>query len=135
MNGITFNIIYFFNNQNQEITTGNLAEVNKIVLDLETQFMSSIDESIFNKEIIKDECILYRNELGIQVKGEVKNYKITNELLEFIFKEGYLRKDSKEMLQPFYYKKICVKRYFLDDITFYLKVGFKIEDSKIDNDV
>jgi hypothetical protein len=135
MNGITFQIIYFMNNKNNEILTSNINELNKIILDIESQFISSVKNSIFNRDWIKEEFILYRNEIGIEVKGQVKNYKITNDLLEFIFKERCLRKNSKDNFQPFYYKKICVKRYVFDDIIFQLKLGFIIQDSKIDIDV
>jgi hypothetical protein len=131
---IVFNIKYFFNDINREISTNNINELNNIITDLEVQFMSAVDDSILNKEIVKDEYISYINELGILVKGEVKNYKIQNELLEFIFKEGYLRHSAKEIHFPFYYKKITLKKYIVDDVIFLLKVNFNIE-SKIDKDV
>jgi hypothetical protein len=56
-----------------------LKELNQILNELETNFLGGIEESIFIKEITKDEFIFYKNELGIKVKGIFKNYQIQSE--------------------------------------------------------
>lgn len=130
-----------------QILCNNLPELNKILNDLEDGFLSTIEENIFFKEVIKEEFISYQNSLGIIVKGEVKNYKIQNDLIEYIirlhlldnkkinaYKDLDFSKKENELILPFYTKKITVKKYLLADIDFEIIVSMQIYD-KIDREV
>jgi hypothetical protein len=116
----------------------SLEEINKNLKDLEKNFLSTIPPSVFIKEILKEEWIVYRNELGIEVQGTVNNYIIKNDFLEYLIRLCYLEKHfdrSKDLFLPFYTKKITVKKYLIPDIEFQLEVCMQIYEKKLDNDV
>lgn len=127
------------------ITAYTLKELNNFLNELETSFLGNLDDSIFIKEISKEEYISYINELGIKVKGCVKEYIIKDDLLEFILKLHLLKNKNFQDIQfiqdkidlniPFYTKKITVKKYFLEDISFHLLVYMKISDKRMDEEV
>lgn len=129
---------------NEEIECHNLNDLNNTLEELEKCFLKSIENEILVKEIKKEEYISYRNELGISVKGKVKNYTIKEDLLEYILRLNMLEKsvksvwaegkDNTEIETPFYFKKIKVCKYFLEDILFEVQVSIEIHKN-IDNEV
>jgi hypothetical protein len=121
------------------ISAYTLKELNNFLSELETSFLAGLENSIFIKELCKEEYISYINELGIKVKGSVKEYIIKEELLEYIIRLSLQKnknpKAFEDIFIPFYTKIINVKKYILDDIYLKLQVNMNILHKKDDIEV
>ena len=131
-------IVYTISIGTNEILSYNLDELNRLLKELEDSFLISVKDHVLIKDIFKEEYISYKNELGITVKGIVKNYVIQNDLLEYIIRLGFLNKSRdrfKDIFLPFYTKTIKVQKYLLDDITFKMEVSMDIQNPRKDVEV
>lgn len=115
----------------REEITYSLEDLNDLIFQLENVFLNSIKDDILIKDTIKEEFISYRNELGLYVRGNVKNYRITNDILEYLIRLQFLHSDNKkDLFLPFYSKSIRIEKYFLTDIEFKIVVNLKIENQR-----
>lgn len=129
----------------EKIICCSLEHLNKTLHQLSENFLENIKNDILINNIITEEFIRYRNEIGIIVKGNVKNYTINQDLIEYLLRINYLHKsiksvwgegrDSTDIIIPFYIKTIKVKKYLLEDIDFLCKVSINIYNIKEDDEV